>query len=296
MILVFNIAYDTSVRPLELQRLYDSGCYKAMHYTGCRPAELVHNERKAPKDGSLQELFGSKAVMAADADDDEEPDDPDSPELCTLLLNETVKRDRVKALCYEDILMMIVRHPVTGRATLAMSIKFIHHKGCDNKPKPYVRAPSRDTMYTNTLSTIFFFTPAMKLIFCAILDFLAIALFFDAFDAKCLQNANAVLGTKVPEGYQCLQLRWKESIERTPFFRRIAPDGAISPDAAMLYSTLRDHMGDQSEDAGFEQRWTPKAGRRGASNAANGTLLSCLVGDGVLTASQGTPRMPFAIR
>jgi hypothetical protein len=40
----------------------------------------------------------------------------------------------------------------------------------------------------------------------------------------------------------------------------------------MLYSTLRDHMGDQSEDAGFEKRWTPKFGRRGAANAANGTL------------------------
>jgi hypothetical protein len=142
VILVFNITYDTSVRPLELQRLNDAGCYMLICYTGCRPAELVHNEQKAPKDGSLQELFGSKAVMAADADVDEEPDEPDSSELCTLLLKETARRNRVKALCYEDILMMIVRHPVTGRATLAMSIKFIHHKGCDNKPKPYVRAPS----------------------------------------------------------------------------------------------------------------------------------------------------------
>jgi hypothetical protein len=104
-------------------------------------------------------------------------------------------------------------------------------------------------------------------------------LFFDAFAANCLQNAKTVLGTKVPEGYQCLQLRWKESMEKVPFFRRIAQDGTISTDAAMLYATLRDHMGDQSEDAGFEQRWTPKAGRRGAGNAANGTLLSCLAAD-----------------
>jgi hypothetical protein len=78
--------------------------------------------------------------------------------------------------------------------------------------------------------------------------------------------------------------------------RRIAHDGTIATDAAMLYATLRDHMGDQSEDAGFEQRWTPKAGRRGSGNAANGTLLSCLVGDGALTAPQGTLRIPFAIR
>jgi hypothetical protein len=28
-----------------------------------------------------------------------------------------------------------VRHPGTGDDVLAMSIKFIHHKGADNKPK-----------------------------------------------------------------------------------------------------------------------------------------------------------------
>lgn len=254
VILVFNIAYDTSVRPLELQRLNDSGCYMIICYTGVRPAELVHNERKPPKDGSLDELFGSKAVMGADDDADEEPDDPDSTELCTLLLKETVRRDRVKALCYEDILMMIVRHPVTGRATLAMSIKFIHHKGCDNKPRP----------------TIFFFTRSKKLLFCPILLFLGIALFSDAFDSECLKDANSVLGTEVPLGYQCLPMRWKQSRLKAPFFRRVARDGTVSEDEAMLYSTLRDHMGDQSEDAGFEKRWTPKFGRRGAANAANG--------------------------
>ena len=41
----------------------------------------------------------------------------------------------------------------------------------------------------------------------------------------------------------------------------------------MLYSTLRDHMGKQSLEAGFEKKWTPKAGRRGAGNAANGTSV-----------------------
>jgi hypothetical protein len=33
-----------------------------------------------------------------------------------LLAIETTKRGRPKALCYEDILMMLVRHPVTGLA------------------------------------------------------------------------------------------------------------------------------------------------------------------------------------
>ncbi|KAH8768366.1 FluG domain-containing protein [Diaporthe sp. PMI_573] len=254
VILVFNIAYDTSIRPLELQRLNDAGCYMIICYTGVRPAELVHNERKPPKDGSLEELFGAKAVMEADDDVNEEPDDPDSAVLCALLLKETVKRDRPKALCYEDILMMVVRHPVTGRATLAMALKFVHHKGCDNKPKP----------------TIFFLTRSRKLLFCPLLLFVGLALFSEAFDAECLKDANSVLGAKVPAGYQCLPMRWKQSKLKTPFFRRVARDGTVSEDAAMLYSTLRDHMGHQSLDAGFEKRWTPKCGRRGAGNAANG--------------------------
>ncbi|KAK0631107.1 hypothetical protein B0T17DRAFT_590377 [Bombardia bombarda] len=249
-----NVAMANPLRPLELQRFNDSGCYMIICYTGVRPAELVHNERKPPKDGSLEELFGVKAVIGVDDDDDEEPADPDSAELCALLLKETVRRDRVKALCYEDILMMVVRHPVTGRATMAMSIKFTHHKGCDNKPRP----------------TIFFLTRSKKLLFCPILLFLGIALFNDAFYSDCLKDANSVLGTEVLAGYKCLPMCWKQSKLKTPFFRRVAKDGTVSEDEAMLYSTLRDHMGDQSEDAGFEKRWTPKFGRRGAANAANG--------------------------
>ncbi len=31
--------------------------------------------------------------------------------------------------------MMIVRRPVIGRAILAISIKFIHHKECDNESR-----------------------------------------------------------------------------------------------------------------------------------------------------------------
>lgn len=55
-----------------------------------------------------------------------------------LLAWKTLERGRPKALCYEGIQMMVVRHPVAGRSTPAMTIKFIHHNGADNKPKPYV--------------------------------------------------------------------------------------------------------------------------------------------------------------
>lgn len=64
--------------------------------------------------------------------------DEQSIGLNKLLLQKTIKRGRPKALCYKDILLMIVRHPATGKPILAMAIKFIHHKGADNKPKPFV--------------------------------------------------------------------------------------------------------------------------------------------------------------
>lgn len=110
-----------------------------MCYTGARPAELVDGERKGPKDGSKETLFGQKVVQEVEGDSSSDQTlDEQSKELNKMLLQETTKRGRPKALCYEDILLMLVRHPATGKPVLAMAIKFIHHKGADNKPKPFV--------------------------------------------------------------------------------------------------------------------------------------------------------------
>lgn len=140
--MAFNIAYDKSIFPCERHRVQLDGCYKIMCFTGARPAELVDNERRKPKDGSTETLFGSKVVsLPDDKDDNDEDDDDPQPDEATrrldeLLVAETKARGRPKALCYEDVMLMIVRHPRTGRAVHAMAIKFIHHKGADNKPKP----------------------------------------------------------------------------------------------------------------------------------------------------------------
>jgi hypothetical protein len=46
---------------------------------------------------------------------------------------------KYKALCYEDICLWIVQNPKPGeRDILAMEVHLRHHKGVDNKPKPYV--------------------------------------------------------------------------------------------------------------------------------------------------------------
>jgi hypothetical protein len=137
VILTFDIAYETSSFPLERHRIQLAACYQLLCYTGARPVELVEAERKGPKNGSIEKLFGRKVVQSAGNDDKpNETGTLESAELCELLLQENTKRGRPKALCWEDIMMMLVRHPVTEQAVPVMAIKFIHHKGADNKPKP----------------------------------------------------------------------------------------------------------------------------------------------------------------
>ncbi|KAJ4854601.1 uncharacterized protein T069G_11580 [Trichoderma breve] len=259
--LTFNIAYDSRSFKLGRLRLQLSACYQLLCYTGVRPAELVEAERKKPKDGSFEKLFNNKIIQPTNDDEDEDDDDSPSTEASDeqykkvgeLLLQEHISRDRSKALCYEDILLMIVRHPETHQACVAMAIKFIHHKGADRKPKP----------------TIFFFTPTKKLIFDAILSIVALALADRAFAAASITNALRLFQTKLWANREGMVFRWKQEMRKIPVFRRTR-DSNLSPNEAMLYSTLYGEMGQQSLDLGYEKRLTPRSARRGAGNAANG--------------------------
>ncbi|KAI0467045.1 FluG domain-containing protein [Xylaria cf. heliscus] len=215
VILVYNIAYDTPIYPLELHCLNFSGCYQILCYTGTRPAELVDNEKN------------TKAVMSAEGaggDGEDEEDEEDSSD----------RRNRPKALCYENILMMVVRHPVTGQAIPAMAITF-----------------------------------SKTLFFCPLLLGISLALFDNAFDANCLIDARSVLGAKIPYRVNCLPLRWKESKLKLPVLRR-THRGTMSRDKATSYFKLRDDMGHQSLDTGFGKKWTPRFAGRGTANAGNG--------------------------
>jgi hypothetical protein len=51
----------------------------------------------------------------------------------------------------------------------------------------------------------------------------------------------------------CLPLRWKKSQLKIPVFRRTS-SGILSKDEAMLYFKLRNDMGRQNLDAGFEKK------------------------------------------
>ncbi|KAN0072770.1 Protein of unknown function (DUF3435) domain containing protein [Elaphomyces granulatus] len=155
------------------------------------------------------------------------------------------------ALCYEDILLMVVRHPQTGEDVLAMSITFIHHKGADNKLKP----------------TIFFFTTTRKLIFCLITIIVSLAVCDGAFQAQSLTSARQVFQTKNLGPVKCTPFRWKKEWLKRPVFRRF--NGAIISDEPLQYHKLKDDMARQSLDSGCEKAIEPKAWRRGAANSAN---------------------------
>jgi hypothetical protein len=75
VILTFNIAYDTSVFPAERHRIHMAGCYLLISYTGARPAELVANERKKPKDGPLDEILRMKTITSARGGDNNDKDE-----------------------------------------------------------------------------------------------------------------------------------------------------------------------------------------------------------------------------
>ncbi|KAK6841024.1 hypothetical protein PG987_001884 [Apiospora arundinis] len=251
-LLAFNIAYDTGTFATERQRLNLAGIYQILGYTGARPGELVDNETRKPLDGSYEDLFGPKRSNGSHDDDDQVLDE-DSQLLEDILSRETTGRGRPKALCYEDIRLMVVRHPETGLDVFAMAVKFIHHKGEDNKPKP----------------TIFWFTMTRRLIFNFINTIISLAIVDQAFAAPSLTTARQVFQVKNLSGVKCTHLRWKKEWLKRPVFRRFH-GSQVSEDEALQYHKLRDDLKRQSLDMGEEEPIVPRAFRRGNANAMNG--------------------------
>lgn len=58
----YNIAFDTTIFPLERHRVQLSAYYLFLACTGARAAEIVDNKKRIPKDGSYQELWGPRGI------------------------------------------------------------------------------------------------------------------------------------------------------------------------------------------------------------------------------------------
>ncbi len=131
--LTFNIRYDTGIFSWEGHRVQLPGCYLGLAFTGARPAEFVDREKKGDDEECL-EIFQN--VMKSIPHDEDEASKKHSRLLEEMISQEYEGRGRPKALCYEDILLMVTCYPETGEDTLVMYIRLAHHKGVDNKPKP----------------------------------------------------------------------------------------------------------------------------------------------------------------
>ncbi|KAL2260202.1 hypothetical protein VTK26DRAFT_5876 [Humicola hyalothermophila] len=190
VLLTFNIKYDTGIFPSERHRLNLLGCYFGLAFTGARPAEFVDGERNGDKDGCLEELFPRYVARSPPYDKDIAPDKY-SGLLEEIILQECKSYGRLKALCYEDILLMVVCYPETGEDVLAISIKFVHYKGADNKPKP----------------TISFFTPTRRLIFCFITVIVSLAVYDRTFTVLTFTSVREVFQAKNRGPVKCTPLR-----------------------------------------------------------------------------------------
>ncbi|KAK3682380.1 FluG domain-containing protein [Podospora appendiculata] len=258
VLLTFNIRYDTGIFPWEGHRVQLPGCYLGLAFTGARPAEFVDREKRGDDDECLKEIFSQNAIRSIPDDENRAPDEH-SRLLEDMISQEYEGRGRPKALCYEDILLMVVRHPETGKDILAMSIRLAHHKGMDNNPKP----------------TIFFFTPTRRLIFCFISVIVSLAVYDRAFAVSKFTSVREVFQARNRGPVKCTPLRWKEEWLKRPVFRQYIESIAEEESDERKYQPLpyrRLHydMERQSLDAGEENKIEPKAWRRGAANAADG--------------------------
>jgi hypothetical protein len=116
------------VYAVEKLRIYIATVLLALAYTGARPAEWVES-----RTGST-DIFG-------DDDTRDRGGVIDSDLFVGRIPNvlPPEERDRPKVVCYEDLTLWIVRVPELGdRDVFALEVMLSHHKGADNKPRPYV--------------------------------------------------------------------------------------------------------------------------------------------------------------
>lgn len=145
--LVYHWSRDQSIFPTEDDRLDLPLMMLFQAYTGCRPAELVDGTKKVGNSNLFLSNTNSSNANSVDADliADNTVITPQTNSL-GINANKLPKRPH-KALCYEDICLWIVKDPNGGRDILAMEVFLRHHKGENNKPKPYVLILNNSRVY-----------------------------------------------------------------------------------------------------------------------------------------------------
>jgi hypothetical protein len=181
-----------------------------------------------------------------------------------------------KALCYEDIILWVVRNPVKGgRDVLAMEVYLRHHKGVDNKPKPCVALPfCVKPQLTLTYSTTFLFRENPLPILCPISHILTRAIRDDAILVDGYTSAKPFFATNLRgQGMKAMKVHWKPEWLKRPVFRRsVRPMGTWvkSKTEPMPYSAYAFYINRLGRNTGFEDELTSYCFRRGTANAIDG--------------------------
>ncbi|KAL9050990.1 MAG: hypothetical protein Q9162_006310, partial [Coniocarpon cinnabarinum] len=174
------------------------------------------------------------------------------------------ERDRIQhalvilLMVYNDLRLYVVRDPSrNGSNALLMTIKLRLYKGRRN---------------AGTAPVFVFYKRDDNLSFCPILYVLALAFADKAFCSEWLQSPDNVSKIEMPSCLESVPLEWKPEVATKPIVRaavRGEYGWSTSDTAALGASNLLEWTRNLSKDAGFEQRITLYAFRRGAGNAVN---------------------------
>jgi hypothetical protein len=129
LLLTCHWARDKFTFPTERQRVQFALILLLAAYTGCRPAELVDASKSVntSKPTKVKDQWDNlDSVEYDDVDDDKDA-----------MSGVESASARCKALCYEDVRLLIVQNLVRGEQdVLAIEVTMAHHKGVDKRLKP----------------------------------------------------------------------------------------------------------------------------------------------------------------
>jgi hypothetical protein len=130
MALTHHWSKDISQFPDERQRVQLAVIMLFAAFTASRPGELVDGSRKRGRRKAANQRAKTEGGIQLPWND---IDNDDFDEIT----NTEPDGYRPKALCYEDVSVVLLPNPKDGtRNVLAMEIRLANHKGSDNKPKP----------------------------------------------------------------------------------------------------------------------------------------------------------------
>jgi hypothetical protein len=110
-------------------------------------------------------------------------------------------------------------------------------------------------------------------IFCPVTHLLSLAFEDEAFEAPSLKSIEQIFGILIPTPINCIELRWKQSMQRTPVFRQAirTNEGYVtSKTKALQYRTFDYYLERLGLLTGFEEKLSLYCSRRGTGNAVDG--------------------------